>query len=248
MRVRRLRTAEEFLRLAEPLLLHDEAPHNLVLGLAGTLRDHPAVYEAFDLLIVEDGGRPVAAALRTLPYNLVLSRPADPTALDHLVAALASEHVELPGVSGAVPEVDAFAAAWERRTGDIARARMRQRISAITKVRVPEGVAGGAREATDADRNLLLAWIREFSAEVHADAPASNVERTVDARLRHGAGAFALWEVDGEPVSLAGWGGRTPTGARIGPVYTQPDRRGRGYGSAVTAAVTAERLESGCRF
>jgi predicted GNAT family acetyltransferase len=248
--VKRVASAEEFLRLAGPLLLEDEARHNLVLGLAGTLRDHPAVYEAFDLLVVEDGGLPVAAALRTPPYNLVVSRPADPAALDPLVAALASEHGELPGVSGAVPEVDAFAAEWERRTGDTASARMRQRIYAITKVRVPEGVLGGAREATEADRDLLLAWIREFAAEVHADAdaPVSNVERTVDARLRHGAGSFALWEVDGVPVSLAGWGGRTPTGVRVGPVYTPPDWRGRGYGSAVTAAVTAERLASGRRF
>jgi predicted GNAT family acetyltransferase len=49
-------------------------------------------------------------------------------------------------------------------------------------------------------------------------------------------------------VSLAGWGGETPNGVRVGPVYTPPEHRGRGYGSAVTAAVTAERLAAGRRF
>ena len=47
---------------------------------------------------------------------------------------------------------------------------------------------------------------------------------------------------------MAGWGGRTPNGVRIGPVYTPPSLRRRGYGSAVTAAVSAERLASGLRF
>jgi hypothetical protein len=47
---------------------------------------------------------------------------------------------------------------------------------------------------------------------------------------------------------LAGWGGRTPNGIRIGPVYTPPDRRRRGYGSAVTAAVSAAKLAAGRQF
>jgi uncharacterized protein len=44
-------------------------------------------------------------------------------------------------------------------------------------------------------------------------------------------------------VSMCGYGGRTPHGIRIGPVYTPPDLRGRGYGSAVTALVTKEQLD-----
>lgn len=87
-----------------------------------------------------------------------------------------------------------------------------------------------------------------FAAEAFGDrdAPARDAERWVDARLG-GVGGFVLRE-DGEPVSLAGWGGRTPNGIRVGPVYTPPHRRRRGYGSAVTAAVSAEQLEAGRRF
>ena len=250
MRVERLASADEFLRRAGPLLLGDEARHNLLLGLAGTLRDHPAVYDSFELLVVEDRGRTAVAALRTPPYNLVLSRPTDPAALVHLADAVAAADVELPGVSGALPEAEVFAAGWERRTGTSARTRMRQRIYALTDLREPDRVPGRAREPIEGDRDLLLAWVRAFAAETHADptVPAADAERAVDARLRHGTGSFLLWEVDGEAVSLAGWGGTTPTGVRIGPVYTPPAWRGRGYGSAVTAAVTAERLASGRRF
>jgi predicted GNAT family acetyltransferase len=46
-----------------------------------------------------------------------------------------------------------------------------------------------------------------------------------------------LWD-DGGPRSLVGCGGYTTTGARIGPVYTPREHRGRGYASAATAAVS----------
>jgi hypothetical protein len=56
-----------------------------------------------------------------------------------------------------------------------------------------------------------------------------------------------LWE-DGEPVSLAAAGGPTPNGIRIGPVYTPPELRGRGYASALVAELTRVQLEGGRRF
>jgi hypothetical protein len=124
---------------------------------------------------------------------------------------------------------------------------MAQRIYRLTDLRPVREVTGRARRATEADRPLLLDWVRAFAVEaVPADAP-GHPEDAVDARLRESAGGFMLWEHDG-PVSLAGWGGETPNGVRIGPVYTPPEHRGRGYGSAVTAAVSAEQLASGRQF
>ena len=63
MEVVNVLTAAEFLERSGPLLLADEARHNLILGLAGTLRDHPDYYPDFGLWLVEDGERPVGAAL-----------------------------------------------------------------------------------------------------------------------------------------------------------------------------------------
>ena len=51
-----------------------------------------------------------------------------------------------------------------------------------------------------------------------------------------------------QPVSLACFGGPTPNGIRIGAVYTPPAHRGRGYGTAVTAAVSQLNLDRGRRF
>jgi hypothetical protein len=48
-----------------------------------------------------------------------------------------------------------------------------------------------------------------------------------------------LWEQNG-PVSLAGFTGPTPNGIRIGPVYTPPAHRRRGYASALVAALSQQ--------
>jgi hypothetical protein len=247
--VKELEDPGAFLEVTAQLLLEDEARNNLILGIAGTLDQHPSVYRNLRLWLVEDdGSQVVGAALQTPPHNLVLGRPRNDDALVALADALSAQGAELPGVTGAVPEVDAFAECWSVRTGLSPQRRMAQRIYHLTELCPVDDVPGRARTATEADRELLIDWISAFVAEaLPEDAPGRDAELTVDARLRAGAGGFTIWE-DGGRVSLAGWGGRTPSGVRIGPVYTPPEHRRRGYGSAVTAAVTAEQLAAGRTF
>lgn len=54
--------------------------------------------------------------------------------------------------------------------------------------------------------------------------------------------------VDRRPVSLVGFGGPTPNGIRIGPVYTPPEHRGHGYASILTARVSQLQLDRGRHF
>ena len=112
MQLQLLDDAAEFLSRAEPLLLADEARHNLLLGIAGTIRDQPGHYPEHRFWLVLDGNEPAAAALRTPPFNLVVAGPA--AALETLAEQLDEE---LPGVVGALPEIDAFARTWEARRG-----------------------------------------------------------------------------------------------------------------------------------
>jgi predicted GNAT family acetyltransferase len=238
----RLDDAAAFLAQAEPFLLADEARHNLFLGLAGTIRDSPQLYPLRSLWLARTGGRPVAAALRTPPFNLVLARPESPEALAALAAAVIEE---LPGVVGAVPEVEEFAQLWAKRRRATARTTMRQGVYALDRVRAPAEVTGSGRVATGGDRELVLRWWVAFGDEVlHEGGPGrQQAETTVEHRLSSPTSGVLLWEDHGEPVSLAGWGGPTPNGIRIGPVYTPPELRGRGYGTAVTAELSARLLD-----
>ncbi|MBV9379765.1 MAG: GNAT family N-acetyltransferase [Streptosporangiaceae bacterium] len=65
----------------------------------------------------------------------------------------------------------------------------------------------------------------------------------VDDRLSYGG--LTLWEKDGVPVSVAGITRRVAGMARIGPVYTPPELRGRGYAGAATAEVSRAALAAG---
>jgi predicted GNAT family acetyltransferase len=237
----------DLLARVQPFLVADEARHNLALGILAFGRDHPDVYPELEGWIVRDGRRITGVAVRTPPYNLILARPTDDRALEALVASISPE---LPGVVGARPEVDAFAAGWTTRHDTTAAVRFEQRIYALERL-VPHRPTDGAMRLADArDRGLVLRWMREFTAEaLHDDGDTRRIERSVDARLDPGSpGGIALWEVGGEAGSLAAFGGQTPNGMRIGPVYTPPSHRGRGYGSAVTAAASGLLLDRGVRF
>jgi predicted GNAT family acetyltransferase len=253
MDVVRLDDAAAFLAEAEPLLLADEARHNLILGIAGTIRDTPDLYPLRSLWLVREGAEVVAAALRTPPYNLVLARPRSTTALAALAETVAGE--ELPGVTGTEPEVEEFAALWSQHSGIAGRVNMRQGVYALEQVQPLPAVPGSLRVATQDDRELALRWWIAFGEEVlHEGGPGrERAEESVDHKLTSPNNGLLLWDHDGEVVSLAGWGGPTPNGIRIGPVYTPPELRGRGYATALTAELSQRLLdgrlyEGGRRF
>jgi len=233
---------EAFLAEAEELLLADEARHNLILGVAGTIRDAPDLYPLRSFWLAKHGGKVVGAAMRTPPYNLILARPALPAALEALARAVMDE---LPGVIGAVPESEEFAELWAANAGARARTHMRQGVYALEHVEPPPPASGSPRVATTDDRELVLSWWIAFGDEVlHEGGPGrENAATMVDHRLASSVSGILLWEDDGNPVSLAGWGGRTPSGIRVGPVYTPPDLRGRGYASSLTAELSQRLLD-----
>jgi uncharacterized protein len=245
--VEHLTRAEDVLASAGPLLLAEEARHNLPLGILSTARALPGVYPALLGWVAHDEGSVVGVAIRTPPHNLVLARPTDPRAIEALAEAI---ETELPGVVGAVPEVDSFASAWAVRHGLEVRTAFDQRIYALHALSPTKPVPGVLRLAGDADRSLLLDWVREFAIEAlgatHDDT--ESVAHSVDARLEATDAGIVLWEVDGLAVSLAGFSGSTPNGIRIGPVYTPPEHRNHGYGTAITAALSRLLLERGHRF
>jgi hypothetical protein len=248
LRLARYSNANDFLATAGAYLQAREAEHNLILGLAGTLRDEPGTnHEAPPLFAtVTDGERVVAAALRTPPRNLVLSEVDLPAAVVVLADGLAGE--ELPGVVGPPEAVRRFAERWTERTGDAWDVQLEERIFRLRRVVAPRPTPGVMRAATAGDRDLVVEWIVAFEREALPEhRTAAQIAEAVDDALAAVGTRIFLWE-DTEPVSLVGVGGATPNGIRIGPVYTPPHFRGRGYASALTAAVSQAMLNDGRRF
>lgn len=251
MEVRAIADPAEFLESAGPLLLPAEARHNLILGIAGTLVARPGFYPDYRLWVVLDDGEPQAAALMTVPFRIVLSDVASDPALDPLVAAVRADGVSVPGVVGNRPTVETFVDRWTAVVGGAAELSMAQGVFALDKVETLSPVSGRPRRADRGDRDLVLDWYTAFSLEAFTgEGPVRDLlERSVDLHLDGDDSSVVwLWEDDGETVALAASGGRTPHGARIGPVYTPPPHRGRGYASAVVAALSSWLLASGRDF
>lgn len=250
MRLTRHATADAFLAQAGDFLAAREAEHNLILGLTSRLLREPLLYgEPAYFAVVEEDRRVVGATMRTPPHNLILSELDDEAAIGLFVDDAHAAFASLPGVVGPKEPVARLAQGWQRKTGAQPQLEIAQRIFAADHVEKPRPTRGSMRDYSRADRDVAIRWLDEFVAEAlsrHGPNPESAAEM-VDRRELDPDGGLVLWHDDG-PVSIAGFGGPTPNGIRIGPVYTPPDLRGRGYASALTAALTQRLLDGGRRF
>lgn len=175
------------------------------------------------------------------PGELIIAPLPEGTA-GELVAALRGRRIPMTKVRGEVRTAASFVDRWT--AGDTAQAatRLRMRLYALATVRTPSLPPGRARLATAADEPLALQWYVVFEEE-------ANLRRTDLSRRARGAieaELLWLWEDATErPVAMAGRHGPAAGVSRIGPVYTLPEQRGRGYGAAVTAACTDDALSRG---
>jgi hypothetical protein len=245
MRIERHHDVRGFFERVEPFLLRREAEHNLMLGFRASLEHDPHAFGPDDpyLAAVVDGrGEVVAAATMTPPHNLVLSTVDDPGAVDALAGDLRGE--VLPGLIAPLDVGAAFCDRWPAA----ATVSIEERIYEATEVIPPRPVPGRMRFAEDRDRDVVVEFVAGFFEEALPGSTDGDAEAWVARRRSQPDTYTALWDDGGKVVTLAGFGSPTPNGMRVGPVYTPPGLRGRGYASALTAAVTEHVLASGRRF
>ncbi|WP_157743191.1 GNAT family N-acetyltransferase [Micromonospora coriariae] len=229
---------------ADAWLRREPVLHNVLLTLvADRLSGDLPLSGGERFVRVVDGGATVGASVHTPPRGPLLG------AVSPAVAWALAEHFAravppLVEVHGPVPAVAEFAERYAERAGRVAVPGTAQRIFRLDAVRPPVGVAGRARPATGADRDLLIAWAAAYAAETMPDGPSVDAAGQIDARLPHG-GLLWLWERAGTPVSTA-WLSRPVAGVvRISGVYTPPAWRGRGYASGCVAHATRHALNTG---
>lgn len=235
---------EEYADRVWPLLAADPAANTVALTVIDGLRTGRQRCTEPPYFGWYSGADGVTGAVsRTPPFGLLLAVVPTGT-VSELVGVLTDAGAAVPGVNGESRVAGDFAAEWAARHGGTPTLSMRLRLYALTGLCPPEPPPPGrARRAGESDVRTVADWVRSFEEE----ATLQRTDLTDDEVCRWcGAGLAWLWDdPDGGPVALAG---RKPTAAgvaRIGPVYTPPERRGRGYGAAVTAACTADALAGG---
>lgn len=240
--------AEAWYQRTVTYLSRFEAANNLLLGLASTLMNDLAAYPDYYMAAVVNEEQVVGAAVMTPPFNLILSHIEHPEALNVLAEHIYRHYRTLPGLGARKDVAHEFARLWTARTGQRHELEMAQRIYELRKVKPPQDVSGELRAAVPGDIPLLAAWQQAFSNDagmaVSAERSRTWAERIFTSNMRR----VWFWVADGQPVSMVGCTGPTPNGIRIGPVYTPPEQRGRGYASACTAAVSQYLLDEGRKF
>jgi predicted GNAT family acetyltransferase len=180
-----------------------------------------------------------------IPPWFLLTSDLDPALAGGLVDWWLRFDPGLHGVDGPPAAARAIAAAWTDRTGGTTRLRISEGMHVLSEVSdPPRGMAPGAlRVASASERELLIDWMVAFGEEVGMPGQGrEEAARGVD--VRSARGGMLVWD-DGRPVTLVGVN-RTVAGvARIGPVYTPPSLRSRGYAGSAVAAASRRALAAG---
>ncbi|MDY7021492.1 MAG: GNAT family N-acetyltransferase [Cyanobacteriota bacterium] len=233
---------QSFYQQTQEYLLRYEAEHNLLLGIAQTLIRSPERYgDQTSLIIVEEEGKIKAIAMQTPPYNFLISKVEDFTAIDILIQDLYQNKISLPGVSGLTDETEYFVQKWHHLTHQPYEIEMYLRIHQLKQVQPILGGKGSLRQATESDCDLLINWYSQFIQEAAPSEP-TNIEKAVNYHLSQNH--IYLWE-NIVPVSMAFASEATSNSSRIGPVYTPPEYRNKGYASACVASLSQLLLDRG---
>jgi GNAT superfamily N-acetyltransferase len=240
MDVRFTSDLEEYAARVTPYLAQDPVRCTVPLSVIETYRVDPLPDGALFSWVEADGDI-VATASVTPPYALLLSPMRVDTAV--LVGhAWAERRTDLPGVVGFPEAAAACAEVIATRQGRRVRTKFAERLFRLDAVIEPPATPGRPRPAGSADHALATEWVSAFVDQTGVTRD-GDIAHNVDVRIREGR--LTVWEHDGTTVSLAGTAPTVRGVTRIGPVYTPPDHRGRGYARALVAEVSRNRLDDG---
>ena len=135
-----------------------------------------------------------------------------------------------------------FAGQWTERHGSAAFPVEGQHIYELARVSEKVEVGGRLRKASLHDRDLVVAWMRGFYADIGQGV--GDLEPVVERRLA--AGLSWLWE-DDEPTSMVVNSEPVEGVVRMQAVYTPPDRRNRGYAGACVGDLSRRMRDEGYR-
>lgn len=231
---------QSFAQAARSVASRSPCSEALVAIWCASLTSHPPARDVPFLLVTAEASGARAIAMQH--GHALLLEHSDPAAVSLIAHALADLDHAVPGIEGDAAACAAFVEAWQARTGRVAAKRFRLRhhmLEDVSPVRVP---SGASRRADERDAEWLVRAHDAFTDEAKVPRAPQGTERMVRQRLADAR--YRLWEDRGIVSFLAANlidGGH----ARIGPVYTPPEHRGRGYATALVASASRELIARG---
>ncbi len=228
------------------------AEHAAADDAAGRPADPAAPYRWW--VVAHDHGEVVGVAMRTAPFEpyplFVLPMPEE--AALALARALYARGEPVGGVNGALPAAETCAGELAALTGGEMRGERPTRLHRLDEVVPPAPAVGSLRPATADEAELAVAWFHAFSAAADEQAgrvPGSMHQAVVtseqlERRITDEQVWFWVDEQDA-PVHLTAVHPPAFGAARIAPVFTPAEHRGRGYAGNAVAALSQRILDAG---
>ncbi|WP_435587362.1 GNAT family N-acetyltransferase [Micromonospora aurantiaca (nom. illeg.)] len=251
----------EFLADAEAYLAADPVVGTVVASvtrrMAARRAEGVALTEDVWWLVVRDAaGAVVGVAMRTAPFPprppFLLPMPRE--AATALAEAWHRRGERVRAVNGALPAARACADEVARLDGGRVAVAQHTRLHLLDRLTPPAPVPGALRAATTDDIDLVTAWFGAFTADADEQAGrprgASAHETPDRAELLHRIRDGRVWfwtDESGAPVHLTAANPPSFGVARVGPVYTPPGQRGRGWAGNAVAEVSRRLTAEGAR-
>ncbi len=231
-----------FYDMALPYLIKAEAENTLIIGIASRLASRGADSPESFFWIIRDGDQICGAAMWTPPHDLVLSHPFSSAALSTLSECLLQMRPPLPGVLGPACAASRFVEEWVKHANVTADLWRRERIYSLQQVEPLSLTSGRMIRAEEKHVSGLTPWVDDFMREVgEKDEPLAVLRNAI------AGGRLFLWW-DGRPVSMAASARPTLNGICVNLVYTPPEKRRRGYATAVVSTLSRTLLRQGRSF
>ncbi len=242
--------ASELISLSGAYLEQNECENNLPIGLAYRLAEDPYYYtsELPLLLSILEQGRVVGVVVMTPPKRIILSRIDTDiqTAIVPLVRYLRGIDGQIPGVVGPAAAAQAFAECWvEDMPGVSVKLSKRMRVFEARSVANLPLSPGKMRFARMDDHSLMAQWIVAFSETIGEPVNFEDAKNRAEKLIKDQQ--LYVWD-NGGPVSIAGVSRPMRNGTTIGPVYTPPEHRGKGYATSCVLLLTKKLLSDGYSF
>lgn len=189
----------------------------------------------------------IITALMTPPHNITLyttDNIIDPKAIGCLIDGL--KDFEIPGVTTEKKLAEYFAREYSIRKGLSFKTTMNQRIYELQAVNPEVKQFGTIRLMNENDMCFFPYWLEAFYTSVIYDKTEMSVPHNDELYRSHlSSRKIYVLEVDGIPVSMAGYTRKSQTSIGIAYVYTPPYFRGKGYASSCVAQLSQMALDKG---
>lgn len=242
----------EFYKDTYDVLMHHEEQNVILLGniiMAQQGKDKSEWKDPANWLMatVSDDKDIRLTALMTPAYNITLyatDNIIDSRAINCLIDGL--KDYNIPGVTTEKNLAEYFTKEYSAGKGLTIKTVMEQRIYELKAVNPEVKEFGNLRLLEERDMSFFPYWFEGFHAEVNYGNTEITVPQDQEAyRQRLATKRYYVLEVDGIPVSMAGYSKITEKAIVVSYVYTPPYFRAKGYASSCVAQISQRALNNG---